>query len=899
VSSLSVAGKWSEPPSPGIPRPIEAVLAGIALLVTLPLLLVCAAAVALSSPGPVLFRQERVGRRGHLFTLFKLRTMRAGAAGLEVTARGDARVTRVGEFLRRTKLDELPQLWNVLRGDLSFVGPRPEVPRFVDLGNPLWRRALRVRPGLTDPVTLALRDEEDLLARAGGDRETFYREVLQPWKLKGYCLYLADRSSWSDVAVLGRTAAAMILPGRSAPPSIEQLRREAEEPFDPAFCVPEAETSAARGRRFTLRHVQYLLDGLILAGAFVGAYLLRFDFQTNRSEMFNVWLQLPYILVLQVGALVFAGVYRFIWRYVGIRELKRFAEAALWSGAALTAMRLLLGRPFDVWRVPLSVIVMDTVLGFGGTFGVRVLRRLAYEKGRRGAASEASATSRRRVLLLGAGQAGILAAREIVGRGDLDIDIRGFVDDDHKKVGALILGIPVLGTTRDLERLVAEYEVQDVVITIAQISRREILRLMDLCRRIGVNARIIPGLYEILQGKVQVTRIRDVQIEDLLGRERVFLEEEEIGAFLQGKVVAVTGAGGSIGSELARQVARFQPSTLLLIERAEFVLFDVDRDIRRLFPDLTVRPIVADVGDEAWIRSIFATHRPEVVFHAAAHKHVPMMESNPSEAIKNNVFGTRAVAEAAADAGVEAFVLISTDKAVRPTSVMGASKRVAELVLQDLAKRSSTRFVAVRFGNVMGSAGSVIPIFREQIQRGGPVTVTDPEMKRYFMTIPEAAQLVLQAGAMGRGGEIFILDMGDPVRILDIAVAMINLSGLRPFEDMEIVFTGLRPGEKLFEELELDGEEIAKTRHPKIFIGRIAPLASAAVERALRSLQRLARSGDPAAIRDYLNELLPEANLGGARSPAAEERGTRRPLGEPLPISIAPSHGSSSAPARI
>jgi FlaA1/EpsC-like NDP-sugar epimerase len=413
---------------------------------------------------------------------------------------------------------------------------------------------------------------------------------------------------------------------------------------------------------------------------------------------------------------------------------------------------------------------------------------------------------------------------------------------------------------------VREHEIDDVVITIAQISRREILRLMDICREIGVEARIIPGLYEILQGKVQVTRIRNVEIEDLLGRERVYLDEGEIGVFLEGKVVAVTGAGGSIGSEIARQVARFRPSRLLLLERAEFALFDVDREARRMYPDLQIVPIVADVTDDERIRSIFAAHRPDVVFHAAAHKHVPMMESNPAEAIKNNVFGTRVLAQAASDAGVESFVLISTDKAVRPTSVMGASKRVAELVVQDLARRSSTRFVAVRFGNVMGSAGSVIPIFRDQIRRGGPVTVTHPDMVRYFMTIPEAALLVMQAGAMGRGGEIFVLDMGSPVRILDLAVAMINLSGLRPYEDMEIVFTGLRPGEKLFEELELDGEEIAKTRHPKIFIGRIAPLASERLESALTALRRLSRAGDPAAIRAYMNELLPEANLAADRS---------------------------------
>jgi FlaA1/EpsC-like NDP-sugar epimerase len=497
---------------------------------------------------------------------------------------------------------------------------------------------------------------------------------------------------------------------------------------------------------------------------------------------------------------------------------------------------------------------------------MRVARRIAYEQERREDVYE-STSARRRVLLLGAGQAGVLAAREIQGRGDLDIEIHGFVDDDPRKQGALIHGVPVLGTSSDLPKLVAENRIQDIVITIAQISRREILRMMEICRKIGVNVRIIPGLYEILQGNVRVTRIRDVEIEDLLGRERVYLEEDELARFVAGKRVVVTGAGGSIGSELARQVARFGPSSLILLERAEFVLFDIDKELRRLHPELRIVPVVADVGDEPWIRTVFATHNPQVVFHAAAHKHVPMMESNPSEAIKNNIIGTRVIAEVAANTGVEAFVMISTDKAVRPTSVMGASKRVAELIVQDLARRSSTRFVAVRFGNVMGSAGSVIPIFREQIQRGGPVTVTDPEMKRYFMTIPEAAQLVMQAGAMGRGGEIFILDMGHPVRILDLAVAMINLSGLRPFEDIEIAFTGLRPGEKLFEELELDGEGISKTRHPKIFIGLIAPYPEGVVDQALVELQRLARTGDSIAIREYLNDFLPEATLARARKP--------------------------------
>jgi FlaA1/EpsC-like NDP-sugar epimerase len=389
--------------------------------------------------------------------------------------------------------------------------------------------------------------------------------------------------------------------------------------------------------------------------------------------------------------------------------------------------------------------------------------------------------------------------------------------------------------------------------------------------------KIIPGLYEILQGKVTVSRIRDVQIEDLLGREPLILEEGELAGFLAGRTVMVTGAGGSIGSELTRQVVRFRPSHLLLVEQAEFALFEIDRELRRLYPELSIVPLVADVGDEGRLQSIFETFRPEVVLHAAAHKHVPLMESNPTEAIKNNVLATKIAGELAGEYGAEAFVLVSTDKAVRPTSVMGASKRVAELVVQNLASRFRTRFVAVRFGNVMGSTGSVIPIFREQIARGGPLTVTDPQVVRYFMTIPEAAQLVLQAGAMGEGGEIFVLDMGEPVRILDLAKDMASLSGLKPFEDIDIVFTGLRPGEKLFEELQLSGEAIAKTRHPKILIGKIQPYPAAAVERALHRLSEYSLNGQDGAIRTVLRDLLPEARLfltpvqeAKAPTPAAE-----------------------------
>ncbi|MGB7926153.1 MAG: nucleoside-diphosphate sugar epimerase/dehydratase [Pyrinomonadaceae bacterium] len=614
--------------------------------------------------------------------------------------------------------------------------------------------------------------------------------------------------------------------------------------------------------RLPNKQIQFAMDVLVLVLAFAFAYLLRFDFSIPDPWLLHGLTQLPYVVLIQFVVLILTGVYSFIWRYIGMAEVKAFILAALMSALPVIILRMSLPERFQGWMVPRSVIVIDTILAFGGVLGLRVLRRALYEryeKRRKGLRSQLKA--RRPVLLIGAGRAGVLAAKEILGRGDIDLEAKGFVDDERRKQGMVIQGIKVLGTTADLPRLVNELEIDHVVITIAQASRQDLRRIVETCEKIPVRVRIIPGLYEILQGRVEVSRIRDVQIEDLLGREPVRLDEEGMSRFLAGKTVMVTGAGGSIGSELARQAARFEPSCLLLVERAEFVLFTIDRELRELYPELSIMSLTVDVGDEARMRSIFNLYRPQVVLHAAAHKHVPMMEFNPTEAIKNNVLATRLLGELAGESGVEAFVLISTDKAVNPSSVMGASKRVAELVVQDLDRRYPTRYVAVRFGNVIGSAGSVIPIFREQIRKGGPVTVTHPEMVRYFMTIPEAAQLVLQAGAMGAGGEIFILDMGEPVRILDLAKDTITLSGLKPYEDIDIAFTGMRPGEKLFEELDTAGEQMSRTRHPKIFIGKIAAYTEEQVHEALKRLASLAQDGRELELRGYLNELLPEAGL--------------------------------------
>ncbi|HEY6187662.1 MAG TPA: nucleoside-diphosphate sugar epimerase/dehydratase [Pyrinomonadaceae bacterium] len=620
--------------------------------------------------------------------------------------------------------------------------------------------------------------------------------------------------------------------------------------------------------RLRAKRYQLAADLSVLLGAFVFAYLLRFDFDLTERDLHRLSIQLPYVVLIEFLALLLAGVYRFIWRYIGMAEVKSFFMAGWWSSLIVLGLRLGLPERMDDWRVPLSVILMNAFFATGGTLGVRVLRRAVYEWEKRlQETTGAGSGDRKSVLLIGAGRAGMIAAREIRSRGGMGLRIEGFVDDDPNKQGKMIQGVKVLGTTADLPFLVREYELDHVIITIAHASRREFRRILDICEQGSLKVKVIPGLEDIIQGRVRLTRIRDLQIEDLLGREPVHLDEENVMRFLTGKCVMVTGSGGSIGSELARQVANFAPGKLLLAERAEFALFEIERELRSAWPELQIVPLVADVCDETRLRTIFEEHAPQVVLHAAAHKHVPMMESNATEAVKNNVLATNLLGEIAGESGVEVFVLISTDKAVRPTSVMGASKRVAELMIQDLNARHATRYVAVRFGNVIGSTGSVIPIFLEQIHKGGPVTVTHPNMMRYFMTISEAAQLVLQAGTMGQGGEIFILDMGEPVSILDLARDTIALSGLKPYEDIDIVFTGMRPGEKLFEELNMLDEQVGKTTHPKIFIGKIAAYPEEKIEQARAELFRLTRNGHSRELYKFLSELLPEAQLATPQSP--------------------------------
>jgi FlaA1/EpsC-like NDP-sugar epimerase len=628
-----------------------------------------------------------------------------------------------------------------------------------------------------------------------------------------------------------------------------------------------------RSRIFN-RTAQLLVDAGVIGAAYLMAFFLRFEGAVPAVMLRTLAWTLPYVVALFYGSMVAFGVHRLAWRYIGLRDMRRIALAVGSSTLLLLASRFaaawwvhIPGSVASRAVIPIGVTLSTAAFAFLGIIGVRVARRMLAER------DESSSRVRNeaepiRTMLIGAGRAGVLVAKEMASRPDLGLIPVGFLDDDPVKVGTVMNGVPVLGTTADLARLCANHGAQQVLITIATAPGGSIRRITKLCEAAELPVKIIPGLFEIVGGTINLSRIREVAIEDLLGRAPVQLDEDAILRAVKGRTVLVTGAGGSIGSELCRQIGRFAPASLMLVEHSENSLFFIDRELRMLFPTLDISVHLADIREKARVDAILRQQRPDVIFHAAAHKHVPMMEANPTEAIKNNVLGTRGLAELADEHGVSEFVMISTDKAVNPTSVMGASKRAAEIFVQALSQRSRTRFVAVRFGNVLGSAGSVVPIFKEQIARGGPITITDPEMKRYFMTIPEACQLVLQAGAMGRGGEIFVLDMGEPVKIMDLARDLISLSGLRIGEDIEIEVTGRRPGEKLFEELALEEEGAERTRHPKVFIGRIKPHSWDAVLEFVRELEAVTQSADAATIRAVFQRFITEYRPATGRPPA-------------------------------
>ncbi len=540
--------------------------------------------------------------------------------------------------------------------------------------------------------------------------------------------------------------------------------------------------------------------------------------------------------------------YSSLWEYAGTRELMAIVFACVATGVIHMLDILVSGDVLPRSYYILFPMILIILVGCS-RMGYRMIRSEIHRE-------RIQFGVRPNVMVVGAGEAGNMLIKEIRGSSYLNMRVKCIVDDDERKQGSYLYGIRIEGGRHDILRLVDKYDIQRIIVAIPSLSRREMKPLLEICKSTGCEVQMLPGIYQLVNADISVSRLRKVEIEDLLGRDPVNVDIQGILGYVKDRIILVTGGGGSIGSELCRQIAGHEPKQLVIVDIYENNAYDVQHELLRAYPGLNLAVIIASVRDAARMDEIFAAYRPDIVYHAAAHKHVPLMESSPCESIKNNVGGTLNVVRAADKWGVKRFVAISTDKAVNPTNIMGASKRLCEMIIQTYNKRSKTDYVAVRFGNVLGSNGSVIPLFKKQIEEGGPVTVTHPDIIRYFMTIPEAVSLVLQAGAYAEGGEIFILDMGEPVKILDLATNLISLSGYKPGEDIKIEFTGLRPGEKLYEELLMDEEGMKDTPNKLIHIGRPIELDEERFLQRLEALLEAARAGVPD-IRDRVQEMVP------------------------------------------
>lgn len=611
----------------------------------------------------------------------------------------------------------------------------------------------------------------------------------------------------------------------------------------------------------------FAADIVLIAASLAASFLLRFDLFIPEVYRALFIKSLIFCLIIKPPIFVLTQLYRPIWNYASVHEavlvLKGVTIASIITIAAVMAFG-------EFKSVPRSIFILDWMLLFmmvlASRIQIRLVKRFLRAREKRGAGLE-------KALIIGAGEAGSLLLKKLKDTQDMAHEIIGFIDDDARKKGLKLHGVPVLGTTRQIRAIGKRYGVRTAIIAMPSASREAMRRIVSACEKADFRFKTMPDVKDIITGKVTFSHLKEVEIEDLLGRDPVRLNEEQIENYLTGKKILVTGAGGSIGSELCRQIARYSPSRLVLFDNGETALYHIEKELRSKYPEIPFVVKIGDMRSPTCVEAVYKENSPSVVFHAAAYKHVPMMECNPVEAAQNNIYGTKLLADAAAKFGAKNFVMISTDKAVNPTNVMGATKRAAERYVQALSRKSRTKFTTVRFGNVLGSNGSVLPLFKEQIRNGGPVTITHPEIIRYFMTIPEASQLVLQAGCMGNGGEIFLLDMGEPVRIVHLAEELIRLSGLEPYKDIEIAFTGLRPGEKLYEELLIHGENVKGTEFKKIKVLDSIEADLDHVSAEFREIFRCIENYNKNGVLISLKRLVPEYKQGAHEAaPVAEPR---------------------------
>ncbi len=785
-------------------RLFDIVSSALGLLAASPLLAAAALIVKLEDGGPVFFLHKRVGKDFRPFKVIKFRTMtESQAGGPEITSASDTRITRIGRYLRKTKLDELPQLINVLKGDMSLVGPRPEVARYVDAFRDIYKEILTVRPGITDPASIAYRSEEEILEGVP-DPEGYYLKEILPRKLDINRRYVKERSLSGDVSIILRTLSVLIRP------MIAKLHQKTAGD-ECLSCRHEGLTrSSLTGLIAKYRAV--IIFCLCTASAAAANYLafyIRFD-----GKIVPAYLGiLPYSVLLALAVrlpLYYSfGLHRSMWQYAGMSDLRKIVTSST-IGTLIMATAFLRWN-FGPMRYPYSVILLDWILMIGFTGYVRIALRL-YKEYR-----ISRSRGKKRTLIIGAGEAGERIVRDMKCSASVHNPI-GFIDDDITKKGLSIHDVSVLGTRGDLPWVVEKYRPDEILLAIPSARPKLLHDMIKELSGYNLPIKTLPKVADILDGRVSVDQIKPVDIEYLLGRPLIKAESDMFNHFVQGKSVMVTGAGGSIGSEICRQACAFGARAVVAYERHENSLYNLEMELSRQRTSAPLYAVIGDVNDAHRLEETLERFKPDIIFHAAAHKHVPMMEQNPREAIYNNILGTRNVALMAGRHNVERFLLISTDKAVNPTSIMGASKRACELMAGALGESCTTKYITVRFGNVMGSSGSVVPLFKEQIKNGGPVTVTHPEVERFLMLIPEAVQLVIQAASLGNGGEIFVLNMGTPVKIDELAKNMITLSGYEPEKDIDIEYVGLRPGEKLCEDLFYEFEDVVLTSHSRVFM---------------------------------------------------------------------------------
>ncbi len=807
-------------------RALDLLVAGLGLLLTGPILLIVGLLIKLEDGGPMFFRQERVGYRGRIFRICKFRTMREQQdPGLPLTVGADERITAIGRHIRALKLDELPQLINVLLGHMTLVGPRPEVPRYVASYTPEQRGVLELVPGITDSASLYNWDETAILANAADPERAYLTQIL-PDKVRRQLEYGRYTSLRRDLAILGETGRAFILRLRTATLNVMVRVR-----------LP----------------LVLLVHLLIVIAGYRLAYDLRFDFALPPEAEAQYWYTLTPLVLIRLLVYLRFGLHRGYWRHVSTEDLTTIFQAVTVSSGAFLAACFALG---EFPGVPRSVLVIDWVAAIFLTGGARFLARAVLE-----AQAPSSGRPNRRTLVVGAGNRAEHLLRETRRDSAMGLKVVGILTDDPDEQDRSIHNVRVRGTIDQLERIAQREAVGLVIIALDTPTTEQTQRIVSHCTRAGIEFKTVPSFKQLLDGSARADQLHNLRLEDLLGRAPVRFEPGEMENRWRDKVMLVTGGAGSIGSELARQIARYRPARLVLLDHAESALYFTTLDIEAVAPGVQVVPVVCDIANEHAVSQAFADHQPQLVLHAAAYKQVPMMEINVIEAVRNNVLGTLLVADAAATWGAEQFVLISTDKAVNPSSVMGATKRVAERAILGLPslRRASTGFRAVRFGNVLGSAGSVVPLFERQLVNGGPLTVTHPDVERYFMTIGEAAQLVLQAAVLPEAtGRITMLEMGHPVRVLDLAEKMIRLAGQEPYRDVQIVFTGLRPGEKLREELMSEAEATVPTAVERIRIVALTEESGPLVRAGVDGLLQAMRHGAADLLLKQLRRLVPE-----------------------------------------